>query len=133
MSRSLVGSSSSSTFGEAISTLARYSLRFSPPESRSTGVYCTSAGKRNCSSICEAEKRPSGVSTYSAMSRMKSMSRSFGSIFGNSCAKKPTFTVSPIFTVPLSGASSPASMRSSVVLPQPLSPTTAMRSSRRIV
>ena len=63
MSRSLVGSSSSSTFGAPISTLARYSLRFSPPDSRSTGVYCTSGGKRNCSSIWLAEKRPSGVCT----------------------------------------------------------------------
>ena len=61
MSRSLVGSSSTSTFGASISTRSRYSLRRSPPESRPISVYCRSTGKRNFSIICAAVRVPSGV------------------------------------------------------------------------
>ena len=71
-SRSLVGSSSSSTLGASISTDSRYSRRRSPPDSRPMGTDCKSPGNMNRSIIWLAVKVPSSVRTSSAMSWIKS-------------------------------------------------------------
>ena len=102
-SRSFVGSSSSSTFGAAIRTDSRYSLRRSPPERRPIVVCCRSGVNKKRSSIVLAEKVPSSVFTCAATSWMQSYTRWFRSSSRPSCEKCPMRTVSPSSTVPLSG------------------------------
>ena len=55
MSRSLVGSSSTSTFGSAISSRSSCSRRRSPPERSPTGVHCRLAANPNRSARVDAE------------------------------------------------------------------------------
>ena len=55
MSRSLVGSSSSSTFGSAISSRSSCSRRRSPPERSPTGVHWRLAANPNRSARDDAE------------------------------------------------------------------------------
>ena len=57
-----------------------------------------------------------------------SSSRSSPGSSATSCDRYPIRTVEPIFTSPLTGGRSPTSVRSRVDLPEPLMPTTPIRS-----
>ena len=61
------------------------------------------------------------------------MTVSSGLSWARSWSNMASWTRAPISTEPTCGTRSPASRRSSVVLPEPLGPMTPMRSPRRIV
>ena len=78
MSRSLVGSSSSSTFGSAISSRSNCSRRRSPPERSPTGVHCRFAAKPNRSASEDAEMSWLPIRATRATSCTASSTRALG-------------------------------------------------------
>ena len=79
MSRSLVGSSSSRTFGSAISTRVSCSRRRSPPERSPTGVRCRFGENPRRSASWEAVSSLSPICTRVATSSTASINRRCGS------------------------------------------------------
>mmetsp|Transcript_10839 Transcript_10839/g.29510 ORF Transcript_10839/g.29510 Transcript_10839/m.29510 type:complete len:201 (-) Transcript_10839:949-1551(-) len=132
-SRSLVGSSRSSTLGRCDSTRSSWSLRRSPPDSMSTSV-C----HRARSKLTEASRRAAAASRVSpgfavaslryaassAISETNCMTRCLGSgKTGGSCVRKPMRTASPKTSSPPASSWSPDSVRKKVDLPAPFGPT----------
>ena len=124
VSRSLVGSSSSSTLGSPASSRSSCSRRRSPPERSPTGVQSRRSVKPNTSASCAAESSRSPSSTRRATSSTASSTRrspgQLGQLLGQErgphgragdrAARRRAWLT-------------PASSRSSVVLPAPLAPS----------
>ena len=125
MSRSLVGSSSSSTLGSAIRSRVSCSRRRSPPERCPTGVHCRAAGNPSRSNTDDAVSSSLPSRTYFATSSVASSTRISPGRSTSSCDSSAICTVLPRTTRPPSSGRSPVSACSRVVLPEPLTPTMA--------
>src|SRR5262249_38534956 len=121
-SRSLVGSSSSSRLPPIFRVSARLSRFRSPPDSTPVG-FCWS-GPLNPNAATYARDGISTLPTmrWSSPSETTSQTVLFGSSPERPWSTYDNFTVSPIFTVPLSGCSNPTIVLKSVVLPTPFGP-----------
>ena len=126
MSRSLVGSSSSSTFGSPISRRISCRRRRSPPERSRTSVRAFAPRKpKRSQSIPAVISWPSPSTARPRTSSSDSSTRRWPGISAVSCERWARRTVAPRSTAPVAGSSSPASSLISVVLPEPLTPTSA--------
>ena len=114
-SRSLVGSSSSSTLGWRASVATSCSRRRSPPDSESTGAHMASASnqKRRQSASSVQSGRRDGPATTS-MAREPAVERRDRA--GRSSRRRRS---EPVTTAPAVGVSRPARISSSVDLPAP--------------
>src|SRR3954454_11423454 len=128
MSRSLVGSSSSRTFGSPMSSRSSCSRRRSPPDRSPTGVHCRDAANPNRSARDDAEISWLPIRAMRATSCTASSTRSRPGSSVTCCDRYAGATVWPRTTRPASGSSSPTRSRRSVVLPAPFTPTTPIRS-----
>ena len=129
MSRSFVGSSSSRTLGSAMSRRMSCSRRRCPPERSRTSVRARSPRKpKRSQSMLAVICRPSLSVATALTSSSDSSTRRWPGISALSCDRNASRTVVPRDTLPDAGASSPARSLSSVVLPEPLTPTSATRS-----
>ena len=128
VSRSLVGSSSSSTLGSVASSRSICSRRRSPPDRSLTGVQMRLSVKPNTSASWPAESSRSPSLTRRATSSTASSSRRCPGSSLSSWDRNAARTVEPVTRRPPSGVESPASRRSRVVLPEPLAPRMAIRS-----
>ena len=130
MSRSLVGSSSSSTLGSPISRRISCSRRRSPPERSRTSVRAALAAEAEAVAqharghLAPVAQRGAAARTSSSASS----TRRWPGISAVSWERWARRTVAPRSTSPAAGSSSPASSLTSVVLPEPLTPTSATRS-----
>ena len=128
MSRSLVGSSSSSTLGSAMRTRVSCRRRRSPPERSPTGVRWRAGVKPRRSASWEALSSMSPNATRAATSSIASSTRWSSGRSSSSCLSHPMRTVLPSLRRPAARGASPARARRSVVLPEPLTPTRPSRS-----
>ena len=129
MSRSLVGSSSSSTFGSPISSRSSCSRRRSPPDRSPTRVVSRSpVNPKSSSRLVAVTSFPEAtwVTRRSRLTRSSTRSPAGSSLMA--CDRWPMSIVRPRLTRPESGARSPVSSRSRVVLPAPLMPIRPIRS-----
>ncbi len=125
MSRSFVGSSSSSTFGSPMSRRMSCRRRRSPPERSRTSVRARSPRKpKRSASPPAVSSRPSPSRIRPRISSSASSTRRCPGISAVSWPRWARRTVAPRSTAPASGLRSPARTSSSVVLPEPLAPTT---------
>ncbi len=93
----------------------------SPWRARSLSISSGSIGSANLSEI--ASNSASSATVSAAPSLTTSSTVLAGSSFG-SCSRKPTEYPGEIATSPMNEVSTPAMMRSSVLLPEPLRPMT---------
>ncbi len=128
MSRSLVGSSSSNTLGSVSSSRSSCSRRRSPPERSPIRVVSRSPVKPKRSSMEEAVISPDAVWVTRLIPSTESSTRCAGSRWSSTWERCSRATVRPRRTRPPSGSSSPATRRSTEVLPAPLTPTRPTRS-----
>ena len=126
-SRWVVGSSINSKLGGSRSNFTRAKRVFSPPLSTATFLKTSSSRKR---------KHPSSDRMYKSVTRAavseasSSTVRSGWSISVRYCEKYPTLTRSPRSRSPAWGVRLPARSLMSVDLPEPLGPTSTVRSPR---
>ena len=132
MSRSLVGSSSSSTLGSVSSSRSSWKRRRSPPDRSPSRAVSLSPVKPNRSSIEVAVISPSAVFVTRRMPSTVGSTRASGfrsSVSWSRCwVRCWSAIVRPCLTLPTSGASAPDSSDSTEVLPAPLTPTMPTRS-----
>mmetsp|Transcript_585 Transcript_585/g.1867 ORF Transcript_585/g.1867 Transcript_585/m.1867 type:complete len:200 (-) Transcript_585:18-617(-) len=123
-SRSLVGSSSSSTLPPDLSTLASCTRLRSPPDSLESGFCCAWPVKPNHEQY--ARELTSCVPRVIVSSPAESSSKTELSPCSDwrDWSTQIILTLSPTTSSPSSGACSPVSMRTRVVLPAPFGPTT---------
>ena len=107
MSRSLVGSSSSSTFGSVSSSRSSWKRRRSPPDRSPTRAVSRSPVKPNRSSIALAVISPSAVRVTRRIDSTVSSTRASGSSSSTCWVRCCSATVRPCCTRPADGASSP--------------------------
>ena len=130
VSRSLPGSSRTSTLGSSMSTHMRARRRRWPPERSQIRVESSRFSKPRLSSIF------SGVMGLPSMTKWRrlwaSSSETRQSSYGASASRRwsrmPKRTLSPILTLPADGRSLPVMRPRSVVLPAPFSPRIPRRS-----
>ncbi len=129
MSRSLVGSSRSSTLGSVSSSLSSWNRRRSPPDRSPSRAVSRSPvkPKRSSSEVAEISC-PSRVFVTRRIDSTVGSTRASGSISSSACVRYCIAIVRPCLTRPTSGASAPEMSESSEVLPAPLTPTMPMRS-----
>ena len=131
MSRSLVGSSSSSTLGSSISSRSSCSRRRSPPDRSPTGVHCASPVKPNRSHSWVAvivRPLPRSTTRRDLLDGLEHPQRRRRARRGPGRGT-PARTVAPALDrAGRRARASPASSRSSEVLPAPLTPTMPTRS-----
>ena len=129
MSRSLVGSSSSSTFGSASSSRRNCSRRRSPPDRSSSRVVSLSPVKPKSSSSELALASPPVASWVCRRSSLDRVQHPLAA----AAARSPPGSggrserLAPLDRARVRGWISPVSSRSSVVLPEPLTPTRPIR------
>ena len=132
MSRSLVGSSSTSTFEGLASARASISRPRSPPESTRNGVRACSRREQEILHVADDVFRAFRRRRRDRRAR-RSAPRAASSR-GRGCRApgraSPSRMLAPRRTVPASGASAPVRRPTSVVLPLPFGPTMPMRSPR---
>ena len=128
MSRSLVGSSSSSTLGSPSSSRSSWKRRRSPPERSPMRAVSLSPVKPNRSSREVALSSPPAVRTTRAWDSIVASTRAWGSSGVTSWVRCARATVRPRRTRPAVGSSAPESSESTEVLPAPLTPTSPTRS-----
>ena len=122
MSRSLVGSSSSSTLGSPSSSRSSWSRRRSPPERSPIRAVSRSPVKPNRSSIAVAVTSRPPTDATRRIDSTESSTRCAGSRLSSACVRCASATVRPVRSRPASGGDSPASTESTDVLPDPLTP-----------
>ncbi len=122
MSRSLVGSSRSSTLGSVSSSRSSWKRRRSPPERSPSRAVSRSPVKPNRSSIELAVISPSAVLVTRRIDSTLSSTRAAGSSSSMCWLRCCRATVRPCRTFPTVGASSPDSRPSTEVLPAPFTP-----------
>ena len=129
MSRSLVGSSSSSTLGSVSSSLSSWKRRRSPPDrSPSRAVSRSPVKPKRSSSDVAVISWPSSVLVTRRIASTVGSTRASGSISSSAWVRYWSAIVRPCLTRPTSGASAPEMSESSEVLPAPLTPTMPIRS-----
>ena len=121
------GSSSSSAAGLRSRPIAMFTRCWLPPDRRPTSSPARAA-RSVCSSICATDASTSGTFSSRANRRRFSATESFAYSAG-CCGTQPTCSGFSD-TVPPVGASAPATICSSVVLPAPLGPMIATSSPR---
>ena len=128
MSRSLVGSSSSSTLGSVSSSRSSWKRRRSPPERSPIRAVSRSPVNPKRSSIEVAVISPSAVLVTRRIDSTVGSTRPLGSRSSSCWVRCWSATVRPCFTRPAEGGSAPAISDSTEVLPAPLTPTMPTRS-----
>ncbi len=122
MSRSLVGSSSSSTLGSVSSSRSSWKRRRSPPDRSPTRAVSRSPVKPNRSSIAVAVISPSAVRVTRRIDSTVSSTRASGSRSSTCWVRCCRATVRPCRTCPADGASSPVEQRQHRRLAGPVDP-----------
>ena len=130
MSRSLVGSSSSNTFGSSMRRRVSCRRRRSPPERSPTRVCWRGPVNPSRCASWDAVSSLAPKRTTARTSSTASMTRRSDHFSSSrtSCESTARRTVTPTLRLPAASATSPAMARSKVDLPAPLTPTMPVRS-----
>ncbi len=132
MSRWLVGSSSSTSSGSPTSARASATRLLQPPESFATAWSAPASGPArpsfamSSSTRASSSQEPTALAVSDKPEEMAARTVAPGANVGI-CGRKATRRPPRLATLPRSGPSSPARMRSNVDLPAPLGPMSPTR------